>query len=57
MGQGTADYEPVLAQIARSQSLSPSRGAGTGARTAIVDHGNPRAWHSTSVAAPATRVA
>jgi RNA exonuclease 1 len=51
------DYEPILARIARSQSHTPSRGAGTGARTAIVDHGNPGAWHSISAAAPTTTVA
>ena len=42
-----ADYEPILARIAR---------AGTSARTAIVDHGNPGAWYGTSAMAPATTV-
>ena len=55
-GEFKTDYEPILARIARSQSHSPSRGAGTGARTAIVDHGNPGAWHGTSAASPATTV-
>ena len=55
-GEFKTDYEPILARIARSQSHSPSRGAGTGAYTAIVDHGNPGAWHGTSVAAPTTTV-
>ncbi|KAF8462662.1 hypothetical protein DFH94DRAFT_831793 [Russula ochroleuca] len=55
-GEFKTDYEPILARIARSQSHTPSRGAGTGARTAIVDHGNPGAWHGTSADAPATTV-
>jgi len=50
-GQFRTDYEPILA---RSQSGSH---LGGGARTAIVDHGNPGAWHGTSVTAPATTVA
>ena len=51
------DYEPIMARIARSQSHSPSRDVGTGARTAIVDHGKPGAWHGTSAATPTTTVA
>ena len=51
------DYEPIMARIARSQSHSPSREVGTGARTAIVDHGMPRAWQGTSAATPTMTVA
>ncbi|KAF8259317.1 ribonuclease H-like domain-containing protein [Lactarius quietus] len=55
-GEFRADYEPILARIARSQSRKRgSNGAPT--RTAIVDHGNPGAWHGTSATAPATTVA
>jgi RNA exonuclease 1 len=53
-GEFRTDYEPVLARIARSQSRGPN---GAGPRAAIVDHGNPGAWHGTSPAAPATTVA
>ncbi|KAI9445645.1 hypothetical protein BJY52DRAFT_1206691 [Lactarius psammicola] len=50
------DYEPILVRIARSRSRkSGSNGAPT--RTAIVDHGNPGAWHGTSATVPATTVA
>ncbi|KAF8496216.1 hypothetical protein F5888DRAFT_1706478 [Russula emetica] len=55
-GEFRADYEPILARIARSQSHICSGGGG-GARAAIVDHGNPGAWHGTSASAPATTVA
>ena len=55
-GEFRADYEPILARIARSQSHTRSGGAGGGARAAIVDHGNPGAWHGTSASAPATTV-
>jgi RNA exonuclease 1 len=51
--KGPADYEPILARIARSNSCNR---ASNGARMAIVDHGNPGAWHGTSVTAPATTV-
>ncbi|KAH9061888.1 hypothetical protein EDB87DRAFT_383981 [Lactarius vividus] len=55
-GEFRADYEPILARIARSQSRNRgSNGAPT--RTAIVDHGNPGAWHGASATAPATTVA
>ena len=59
MDQGIfkTDYEPIMARIARWQSHSPSRDVGTGARTAIVDHGKPGAWHGTSAAIPITTVA
>ncbi len=53
-GEFRTDYEPILGRIARSQSHSHSGG---GARTAIVDHGNPGAWHGASATAPATTVA
>jgi len=53
-GEFRTDYEPILARIARSQSRGPN---GAGPRAAIVDHGNPGAWHGTSPAAPATTVA
>ena len=46
-----------MARIARSQSHSPSREFGTGARTAIVDHGMPGAWQGTSAATPTMTVA
>ncbi|KAI0266318.1 hypothetical protein BGY98DRAFT_1191446 [Russula aff. rugulosa BPL654] len=55
-GEFRTDYEPILARIARSQSHTRSGGAGGGARAAIVDHGNPGAWHGTSASAPATTV-
>ncbi len=50
------DYEPILARIARSHWWTRGR---NGARmcTAIVDHGNPSAWHGTSATAPTTSVA
>ncbi|KAI9508061.1 hypothetical protein F5148DRAFT_1284472 [Russula earlei] len=51
-GEFRTDYEPILARIARSHFRS-----GAGARAAIVNHGNPGAWHGTSAAAPATTVA
>jgi hypothetical protein len=54
-GEFRTDYEPILARIARSQSRHHGPN-GAGARTAIVDHGNPGAWHGTSAAAPATTV-
>ncbi|KAH9037515.1 hypothetical protein EDB85DRAFT_2072974 [Lactarius pseudohatsudake] len=55
-GEFRADYEPILARIARS--CSRSRGSnGARTRTAIVDHGNPGAWHGGSATAPATTVA
>ncbi|KAH8999593.1 hypothetical protein EDB86DRAFT_2908694 [Lactarius hatsudake] len=55
-GEFRADYEPILARIARSHSRNRgSNGART--RTAIVDHGNPGAWHGGSATAPATTVA
>ena len=55
-GEFRADFEPILARIARSHSRNRgSNGAPT--RTAIVDHGNPGAWHGTSATAPATTVA
>jgi RNA exonuclease 1 len=53
-GEFRTDFEPILARIARSQSHNPSGG---GARAAIVDHGNPGAWHGTSPTAPATTIA
>src|SRR6266404_1572203 len=53
-GEFRVDYEPILARIAGSKSHSHSGG---GARTAIVDHGNPDAWRGTSASAPATTVA
>ena len=55
-GEFRADLEPILARIARSHSRNRgSNGART--RTAIVDHGNPGAWHGTSATAPATIIA
>ena len=55
-GEFRADFEPILARIARSHSRNRgSNGAPT--RTAIVDHGNPGAWHGTSATAPATTIA
>ncbi|KAI9432797.1 hypothetical protein H4582DRAFT_2083191 [Lactarius indigo] len=55
-GEFRADYEPILARIARSHSRNRgSNGART--RTAIVDHGNPGAWHGGSATAPATTIA
>ena len=54
-GEFRTDYEPILARIARSYSR-PHGPNGEGARTAIVDHGNPGAWHGTSASAPATTV-
>ena len=55
-GEFRADFEPILARIARSHSRN--RGSnGSHTRTAIVDHGNPGAWHRTSATAPATTVA
>jgi len=53
-GEFRTDYEPILGRIARSQSHNHSGG---GIRTAIVDHGNPGAWHGTSASASATAVA
>ncbi|KAH9965648.1 hypothetical protein BJV74DRAFT_869879 [Russula compacta] len=52
-GEFRTDYEPILARVARSLR-GPN---GSGARAAIVDHGNPGAWHGTSATAPATTVA
>ena len=46
------DYEPILARIARSY-LRRHGPNSEGARMAIVDHGNPGAWHGTSASAPA----
>ena len=40
-GEFMTDYEPIPARIAR---------------TVIVDHSNPGAWHGTSASAPATTV-
>ena len=54
-GEFRTDYEPILARIARSHSRHHGPNGG-GARAAIVDHGNPGAWHGTSAAAPATTV-
>ncbi|KAN0141726.1 hypothetical protein V8E53_000188 [Lactarius tabidus] len=55
-GEFRADFEPILARIARSHSRN--RGSNGGRmRTAIVDHGNPGAWYGASVTAPATTVA
>ena len=55
-GEFRADYEPILARIARSHSRDRgSNGAPT--RTAIVDQGSPGAWHCTSVTVQATTVA
>lgn len=56
-GEFRADYEPILARIARSQSHTRSGGDSGGARAVIVDHGNPGAWHGASASAPATTVA
>jgi hypothetical protein len=51
-----ADFEPILAWIAHSHLRNRgSNGAST--RTAIVDHGNPGARHSTSVTVPTTTIA
>lgn len=52
-GEFRTDYEPILARVARSLH-GPN---GSAARAAIVDHGNPGAWHGTSATAPATTVA
>ncbi|KAI0247771.1 hypothetical protein BJV78DRAFT_1285278 [Lactifluus subvellereus] len=54
-GEFRTDYKPILVRIPRSHSrrYGPN---GEGARTAIVDHGNPGAWHGTSTSAPATTV-
>ncbi|KAI0248416.1 hypothetical protein BJV78DRAFT_799137 [Lactifluus subvellereus] len=54
-GEFRTDYEPILARIACSHSRHHGPN-GEGARTAIVDHGNPGAWHGTSASAPATTV-
>ncbi|KAN0141439.1 hypothetical protein V8E53_000684 [Lactarius tabidus] len=55
-GEFRADFEPILARIARSHSRN--RGSnGRRTRTAIVDHGNPGAWHGASATAPAPTVA
>ncbi|KAI0249684.1 hypothetical protein BJV78DRAFT_1394638 [Lactifluus subvellereus] len=57
-GEYRMDYEAIFARIARSHSRrhGPNgEGARTGG-TAIVDHGNPGAWHGTSASAPATIV-
>jgi len=45
------DYEPILARIAHLQSRSRPGG---GARTAIVNHGNPGAWYDASATAATT---
>lgn len=43
---------PFLTRIVRSLAHSYNRGSdGAWACTAIVDHGNPGAWHGTSVIA------
>lgn len=52
-GEFRTDYEPILARIARARCRGPNGGS---ARAAIVDHGNPGAWHGTSASAPATAV-
>ena len=52
-GEFRTDYEPILARIARARGRGLDGG---GARAAIVDHGNPGAWHGTSASAPATTV-
>ena len=52
-GEFRTDYEPILARIARARCRGPNGGS---ARAAIVDHGNPGAWHGTSASAPATTV-
>ncbi len=44
----------MLARIARARCRGPN---GDSARAAIVDHGNPGAWHGMSASAPATTVA
>ena len=54
-GEFRTDHEPILARIARSHWRHHGPNGG-GARTAIVDHGNPGAWHGTSATAPATTV-
>ncbi|KAN0141714.1 hypothetical protein V8E53_000204 [Lactarius tabidus] len=55
-GEFRADFEPILACIARSYSRN--RGPnGRRMRTAIVDHGKPGALNSTSATAPTTAVA
>ncbi|KAH9958157.1 hypothetical protein BC827DRAFT_1362457 [Russula dissimulans] len=51
-GEFRTDYESILGRIGRSKF----RG-GACARAAIVDHGNPGAWHGMSASAPATTVA
>ncbi|KAI0249691.1 hypothetical protein BJV78DRAFT_1283805 [Lactifluus subvellereus] len=43
-GDFRTDYEPILARIVRSHSRRHGPN-GEVARTAIVDHGNPGAWH------------
>ncbi|KAN0141708.1 hypothetical protein V8E53_000170 [Lactarius tabidus] len=55
-GEFRADFEPILARIARSHPRNRGSNGGR-TRTAIVDHGNPGAWHGTSATAPATTVA
>lgn len=55
-GEFRADFEPILARIARSHSRNRGSNGGR-TRTAIVDHGNPGAWHGASATAPATTVA
>jgi RNA exonuclease 1 len=56
LGEFRADFEPILACIARSYSRN--RGPnGRRMRTAIVDHGKPGALNSTSATAPTTAVA
>ncbi|KAN0141687.1 hypothetical protein V8E53_000149 [Lactarius tabidus] len=55
-GEFRADLEPMLARIARSHSRNRGSNGGR-TRTAIVDHGNPGAWHGASATAPATTVA
>jgi RNA exonuclease 1 len=54
-GEFRADFEPILARIARSRSRNRASNGGH-TRTAIVDHGNPGAWHGTSATAPVTTV-
>ncbi|KAI9445651.1 hypothetical protein BJY52DRAFT_1194220 [Lactarius psammicola] len=55
-GEFRADYELVLVRVAHSHSRT--RGSnGACICTAIVNHGNPGAWHGTSATAPATTVA
>ncbi|KAH9988749.1 hypothetical protein BJV77DRAFT_1145224 [Russula vinacea] len=56
LGRTIQDRGPADTIPKRMRGPVPSRGAGTGARTAIVDHGNPGAWHGTSAASPATTV-